>query len=148
MKLLTVVAGTAFLFLLSGCQPKVDCASEDTYKSTLKEVIAEIRKQNPQDAVDVEKFLKVKGMLTFSSGIDRDICGRNADGLNSYAHNYVKDQIDSAKKQVKDSLDQGIPLDLVNEDMQNAYRCLKEILGEYNREDLLDGIFSRFCVGK
>ncbi|MBR0230571.1 MAG: tRNA uridine-5-carboxymethylaminomethyl(34) synthesis GTPase MnmE, partial [Erysipelotrichaceae bacterium] len=49
---------------------------------------------------------------------------------------------------VKDSLDQGIPLDLVNEDMQNAYRCLREILGEYHREDLLDGIFSRFCVGK
>ena len=49
---------------------------------------------------------------------------------------------------VRISLEQGIPLDLVNEDLQNAYRCLKEILGEYHREDLLDGIFSRFCVGK
>ncbi len=49
---------------------------------------------------------------------------------------------------VRVSLEQGIPLDLVNEDLQNAYRCLKEILGEYHREDLLDGIFSRFCVGK
>ena len=49
---------------------------------------------------------------------------------------------------VRESLDMGVPLDLVNEDLQNAYRCLKEILGEYNREDLLDGIFSRFCVGK
>ena len=49
---------------------------------------------------------------------------------------------------VKQSLEQHIPLDLVNEDLQNAYRCLKEILGEYHREDLLDGIFSRFCVGK
>ncbi len=124
MKLLTVVAGTAFLFLLSGCQPKVDCASEDTYKSTLKEVIAEIRKQNPQDADDVEKFLKVKGMLTFSSGIDRDICGRNADGLNSYAHNYVKDQIDSAKKQVKDSLDQG--LKATQDALDNAFGDKKE----------------------
>ena len=42
----------------------------------------------------------------------------------------------------------GIPLDLLNEDIQAAYRCLKEILGQYSREDLLDGIFSRFCVGK
>lgn len=49
---------------------------------------------------------------------------------------------------VKKSLDDGVPLDLVNEDLQNAYRCLKEIIGEYHREDLLDGIFSRFCVGK
>ena len=49
---------------------------------------------------------------------------------------------------VRDSLEAGIPLDLVNEDLQNAYRCLKEIIGQYHREDLLDGIFSRFCVGK
>ncbi len=124
MKLLTVIAGTAFLFLLSGCQPKVDCASEDTYKATLKEVIGEIRKQNPQDADDVEKFLKVKGMLTFSSGIDRDICGRNPAELNSYAHNYVKDQLDSAKKQVKDSLDQG--LKATQDALDNAFGDKKE----------------------
>ncbi len=49
---------------------------------------------------------------------------------------------------VEQSLVAGVPLDLVNEDLQNAYRCLKEIIGEYHREDLLDGIFSRFCVGK
>ena len=49
---------------------------------------------------------------------------------------------------VRDSLEEGVPLDLVNEDLENAYRCLREILGEYNKEDLLDQIFSRFCVGK
>ena len=49
---------------------------------------------------------------------------------------------------VRDSLEAGVPLDLVNEDLENAYRCLREILGEYNKEDLLDQIFSRFCVGK
>lgn len=46
------------------------------------------------------------------------------------------------------ALKANIPLDLVSEDIENAYRCLKEILGTYTREDLLDGIFSRFCVGK
>ena len=49
---------------------------------------------------------------------------------------------------VRQALEDEVPLDLINEDLQNAYRCLKEILGEYSREDLLDGIFSRFCVGK
>ncbi|MGI6607604.1 MAG: tRNA uridine-5-carboxymethylaminomethyl(34) synthesis GTPase MnmE [Erysipelotrichaceae bacterium] len=47
-----------------------------------------------------------------------------------------------------EALNDEVPLDLVTEDIQNAYRCLKEILGEYSREDLLDGIFSRFCIGK
>lgn len=51
-------------------------------------------------------------------------------------------------RQAQDQLNSSIPLDLVNEDIQAAYRCLKEILGQYAREDLLDGIFSRFCVGK
>ncbi|MBQ4251941.1 MAG: tRNA uridine-5-carboxymethylaminomethyl(34) synthesis GTPase MnmE [Erysipelotrichaceae bacterium] len=51
-------------------------------------------------------------------------------------------------EQVRQSLIDEVPLDLINEDLENAYRCLKEILGQYSREDLLDGIFSRFCVGK
>ncbi len=50
--------------------------------------------------------------------------------------------------QAKEALEMNVPLDLVTEDIQNSYRCCKEILGEYTREDLLDGIFSRFCVGK
>ena len=51
-------------------------------------------------------------------------------------------------RQAEDQLSSGVPLDLVSEDIQAAYRCLREILGQYAREDLLDGIFSRFCVGK
>lgn len=57
-------------------------------------------------------------------------------------------QAQAAMRRVKEQLAAQVPLDLVNEDLQEAYRCLKEILGEYSREDLLDGIFSRFCVGK
>jgi len=56
----------------------------------------------------------------------------------------AKQSIINASKQ----LENDVPLDLVNEDFENAFRCLKEILGQYVREDLLDGIFSRFCVGK
>ncbi len=54
----------------------------------------------------------------------------------------------ASMKAVRQSLIDEVPLDLINEDLENAYRCMKEIIGEYNREDLLDGIFSRFCVGK
>lgn len=57
-------------------------------------------------------------------------------------------QAQEAVKSADKALKANIPLDLVSEDIENAYRCLKEILGTYTREDLLDGIFSRFCVGK
>ena len=52
-----------------------------------------------------------------------------------------------AIKQAIDSLKQGIELDLVTIDIQNCYTCLKEILGEASREDLLDALFSNFCLG-
>lgn len=57
-------------------------------------------------------------------------------------------QAKSAMKDVREALDNQVPLDLLQEDIQFIFRCLKEILGEYSREDLLDEIFSRFCVGK
>ena len=46
------------------------------------------------------------------------------------------------------SLNAGDEIDLVTVDLQNAWYALKEITGETGRDDLLDEIFSRFCLGK
>lgn len=46
------------------------------------------------------------------------------------------------------SLEAGMELDLVTIDLQDAYTNLKEILGEVSRDDLLDTLFSNFCLGK
>ena len=42
----------------------------------------------------------------------------------------------------------GMEPDLVEIDIQMAHDHLKEILGEVHREDLLDTLFSKFCLGK
>lgn len=47
-----------------------------------------------------------------------------------------------------DALCAGMELDLVTIDLEKAWRALKEITGEVGKEDLLDEIFSRFCLGK
>ena len=47
-----------------------------------------------------------------------------------------------------EALNMGIELDMVTIDLQDAYTSLKEILGEVSREDLLDTLFSNFCLGK
>ncbi len=39
-------------------------------------------------------------------------------------------------------------IDLVQIDIEAAYKNLKEILGEYHRDDLLDTLFANFCLGK
>ncbi len=46
------------------------------------------------------------------------------------------------------SLEQGLPLDFVSIDLRAAHEALGEVTGETASDDLLDRIFSEFCIGK
>jgi len=46
------------------------------------------------------------------------------------------------------ALEETTPLDLITIDLRLAEEALVELLGEEIREDLLDEIFGRFCIGK
>ncbi|MDD4187484.1 MAG: tRNA uridine-5-carboxymethylaminomethyl(34) synthesis GTPase MnmE [Bacilli bacterium] len=46
------------------------------------------------------------------------------------------------------NLNMGISIDLISIDLQNCYELLGEIIGETYKEDLLDELFSKFCLGK
>src|SRR6266851_1245751 len=46
------------------------------------------------------------------------------------------------------TLEQGLPLDFVSIDLRSAFDVLGEVTGEAVSEDLLDRIFSEFCIGK
>lgn len=50
--------------------------------------------------------------------------------------------------QVKGSLDLGMPEDFYSIDLMNAYEALGRIIGEAVEEDLVNEIFSKFCMGK
>ena len=41
-----------------------------------------------------------------------------------------------------------VPVDMLEIDIRAIWNCLGEILGENYEEELLDELFSRFCVGK
>ena len=41
-----------------------------------------------------------------------------------------------------------MPIDLLNEDIRESYRCLCDILGKEYRENLIDHMFRNFCLGK
>lgn len=58
--------------------------------------------------------------------------------------NLAKQDMIRAKKAMEMQLEP----DLIEIDIQAAHNHLKEILGEVHREDLLDTLFSKFCLGK
>jgi tRNA modification GTPase len=63
-------------------------------------------------------------------------------------HKEAVDKTISSLKNIEKSTIEGMPLDMVSIDLQNALSFLGEILGENVSEDIINGIFSKFCLGK
>lgn len=61
-------------------------------------------------------------------------------GLALKALNHFRDALQT--------IDFGMELELVAIDLNDGYLSMKEILGEVSRDDLLDTLFSKFCLGK
>lgn len=67
--------------------------------------------------------------------------------INSRHKNILKEVsslLDSAEKAMKEKMSEEFP----SYDLKTAYGLLGEILGETTRDDILDKIFSQFCIGK
>ena len=59
----------------------------------------------------------------------------------------LNDAVESMEKVLK-SIDDGMPEDFYSIDLMDAYEALGRITGEAVGEDLINEIFSRFCMGK
>lgn len=100
------------------------------------------------------------------------ISAKNETGINELS-NYIKDSFLSGNINVNDSIiitnqrhkallteakesinnvfdgiDLGVTEDLVTIDLVNAYECLGYIIGESISDDVIDEVFSKFCMGK
>lgn len=58
------------------------------------------------------------------------------------------EQAFTSLKQVKRSIGDGMPEDFYTIDLMDAYEALGSITGETIGEDLVNEIFSKFCMGK
>ena len=57
-------------------------------------------------------------------------------------------QVATSLTDIKKGLDEKIPGDLIALDIRRCLHYLGEITGEISNEDMLDYIFSKFCIGK
>lgn len=66
----------------------------------------------------------------------------------SLRHKELLEKTKRALEEVKKTIDAGMPEDLLTVDLMDAYASLGGIIGEEVNEDLVNEIFSKFCMGK
>lgn len=79
---------------------------------------------------------------------EKELYLASSDTLNNERQIALAIQAEQSMKNAIRTLEDGMELDLVTIDLENAWTSLKEITGKAGKEDLLDEIFSRFCLGK
>ncbi|EEU29757.1 tRNA modification GTPase TrmE [Limosilactobacillus coleohominis 101-4-CHN] len=83
--------------------------------------------------------------LFFNEGIESN---QNNVMVTNARHIGLLRQADQALGDVLKGLDDGMPVDLVQIDMTRAWDLLGEITGDSYQDELLDQLFSQFCLGK
>jgi tRNA modification GTPase len=67
--------------------------------------------------------------------------------INNIRHKHALDKTLESLSRVTEGLKSGIPSDLVAMDIRQATWHLASIIGEVQTDDLLESIFTRFCIG-
>ena len=68
--------------------------------------------------------------------------------LTNVRHKEALEQARESLKMVRESIENGMPEDFYSIDLMNAYEQLGLIIGEAVEDDLVNEIFSKFCMGK
>ena len=63
-------------------------------------------------------------------------------------HYSALQEVEKSLVDIRNGLDSELPGDLLSADIRRCLHYLGEITGEVSNDDLLDFIFSKFCIGK
>ncbi|AUD63944.1 tRNA uridine-5-carboxymethylaminomethyl(34) synthesis GTPase MnmE [Tenericutes bacterium MO-XQ] len=77
-----------------------------------------------------------------------DIDSRDFNYLSNVRHIQKVKEARASLQNVLTSIDFDMPVDVYAIDLTQAWKSLGEILGEYYQDDLLNELFSKFCLGK
>lgn len=68
--------------------------------------------------------------------------------ITNIRHKSALEKTKMAVENIFETIDTEMPMDLISVDLKEALDSLSEITGEISSEDILDHVFSNFCVGK
>lgn len=114
----------------------------------------ELKKLTDGDALIETSIVKHEGMdqlgqqiskMFFNEGIESS---QNNVMVTNARHIGLLHQANAALSDVLKGIDAGMPVDLVQIDMTRCWDLLGEITGDSYQDELLDQLFSQFCLGK
>ena len=128
-------------------------------------VIGILNKIDIKKDLDLSQFSKIEKWISISAlekiGIDnledeiyKYIMGGNVEDssqklvITNVRHKSALEKTNEALMNILETIALGMPMDLMAVDIKDALDSLSEVTGEISSEDLLDHIFSNFCVGK
>ena len=93
---------------------------------------------------DIEPLIqKIKAMFELGQ-----ITSSQDDILANARQIQILEKANQSLKNAIQAMQEYVPTDLIVTDLYESWESLKEILGERAKEDLLDELFKRFCIGK
>ena len=93
---------------------------------------------------DIEPLIqKIKAMFELGQ-----ITSSQDDILANARQIQLLEKANQSLKHAIQAMQEYVPTDLIVTDLYESWESLKEILGERAKEDLLDELFKRFCIGK
>ena len=114
------------------------------------EIVDNLRQQHPDmlfiSAANQQDVARLKDKILELVNLDRFKRGDTI--VTNLRHYDSLLQTQNALKQVINGIDSGITNDFLAMDIRQSLHHLGEITGEITTDDLLDNIFSKFCIGK
>lgn len=101
-------------------------------------VISAKNRTNIEELENYVKELFIKGNVSYNDEVY----------ITNVRHKTALLEAKESLEQVMKSIQMGMPEDFYSIDLMNAYSKLGEIIGEEVGEDLVNTIFSKFCMGK
>ena len=115
--------------------------SKDMIKSIIDKPIISISAKEEQGIGEFEKILKemfFQGEISFNDEVY----------ITNIRHKTALEHAYTSLGMVEGSIEMGMPEDFFSIDLMNAYEQLGNIIGEAVNDDLVNEIFSKFCMGK
>lgn len=122
---------------------KVDKSSNVDF-DTIKKYNIPIVQISATEEIGLKELKSKITDIIFSEGFEKE----SFDFISNIRHiNLLKSARDSVVNGIS-TITQDIPIEIVSVDLKDAWIILGEITGETVHEDLIDKIFSNFCIGK